>query len=596
MLSIRDKLRGLSDFYDLTYYYRLMGKMLYQGHVTKIMGAPGIFRKWSNFHDWNPTPMSSQTRKSANMPKLISEFMVKNIYAEYPEFTIGTSTEKIMEVLDRSQFAERDKKQLETQINLGGRFTTFYIEDKKLYLKYITADRGFITNEKNGIPHEAVFYTEFKQEEKEGHQTKTWWYTLLEWHYEENGLRYVKNELYRSSKKSLFEHNYTNRIAEVFGEMVDSEEQVYNIDVPTFVYGTNPINNNVDMRSREGIGAFINCIDALMVVDEAFDTISNELIGGRMFKTIPEGITDQVQDAQSGRLYSSYDNYAPDVISYEDEGTGDKKIDAFAPTLRIESQVQGFNVGIDMVSTSIGVSSGTFRHDGKTIVTATQVLTDKDDTAKTIKTYETSIERYYQDVFLLIKLISNTETMLPNIGEFERKDISVMWKDSVITDDEAKREEDRTVVNNYWMPPTWYLEKYGYAEDEKEAIKLYDLAQEMKRKSEEIIFPDDDLIDNNNPDGDIVGVENGKESVEEILLNGAQITSAVQIVEGYNKGELSRDGALQMLMTFLNIDQDKASIMLDESNKERLEAERIESQKTIKQEEVVKTEPKVEEE
>lgn len=590
MLSIRDKLRGLSDFYDLTYYYRLMGKMLYQGHVTKIMGAPGIFKKWSNFHDWNPTPMSSQTRKSANLPKLISEFMVKNIYAEYPEFTIGTSTDNIMEVLERSQFAEKDKKLFETQINLGGRFTTFYIEDRQLYLKYITADRGFITNEKNGIPHEAVFYTEFKREETEGHQTRTWWYTLLEWHYEQDGIRYVKNELYRSAKKSLFEHNYTNRIAEVFGELVDSEEQVYKIDVPTFVYGTNPINNNVDMRSREGIGAFINCIDALMVVDEAFDTISNELVGGRLFKTIPEGITDQVQDTKSGRLYSSYDNYAPDVITYEDDGTGNKEIGAFAPVLRIESQVQGFNVGIDMVSTSIGISSGTFRHDGKTIVTATQVLTDKDDTSKTIKTYETSIERYYQDIFLLIKLISNNESMLSNIGEFERKDISVMWKDSVITDDEAKREEDRTIVNNFWMPPTWYLEKYGYAEDEKEAIKLYDLAQEMKRKSEEIIFPDDNLIDNNNPDGDVVGVENGKESVEEVLLNGAQITAAAGIIKDFNDGALSRDGAMTMLMTFLNIDQDKASVMLDEANKAKLEADRT-AQEAIKAKEVVEIKP-----
>jgi A118 family predicted phage portal protein len=572
-----------------------MGKMLYQGHVTKIMGAPGIFKKWSNFHDWNPTPMSSQTRKSANLPKLISEFMVKNIYAEYPEFTIGTSTDNIMEVLERSQFAEKDKKLFETQINLGGRFTTFYIEDRQLYLKYITADRGFITNEKNGIPHEAVFYTEFKREETQGHQTRTWWYTLLEWHYEQDGVRYVKNELYRSAKKSLFEHNYTNRIAEVFGELVDSEEQVYNIDVPTFVYGTNPINNNVDMRSREGIGAFINCIDALMVVDEAFDTISNELVGGRLFKTIPEGITDQVQDTQSGKIYSSYDNYAPDVITYEDDGVGTaKEIGAFAPILRIESQVQGFNVGIDMVSTSIGISSGTFRHDGKTIVTATQVLTDKDDTSKTIKTYETSIERYYQDIFLLIKLISNNESMLSNIGEFERKDISVMWKDSVITDDEAKREEDRTIVNNFWMPPTWYLEKYGYAEDETDAIRLYDLAQEMKRKSEEIIFPDDDLIDTNNPDA-IVGVEDGKESVEEVLLNGAQITAAAGIIKDFNDGALSRDGAMTMLMTFLNIDQDKASVMLDEANKAKLDADRT-AQEAIKAKEVVETKPtKVEE-
>lgn len=590
MLSIRDKLRGLSDFYDLTYYYRLMGKMLYQGHVTKIMGAPGIFKKWSNFHDWNPTPMSSQTRKSANLPKLISEFMVKNIYAEYPEFTIGTSTDNIMEVLERSQFAEKDKKLFETQINLGGRFTTFYIEDRQLYLKYITADRGFITNEKNGIPHEAVFYTEFKREETEGHQTRTWWYTLLEWHYEQDGVRYVKNELYRSAKKSLFEHNYTNRIAEVFGELVDSEEQVYKIDVPTFVYGTNPINNNVDMRSREGIGAFINCIDALMVVDEAFDTISNELVGGRLFKTIPEGITDQVQDTKSGRLYSSYDAYAPDVITYEDDGLGGKKeIGAFAPVLRIDAQVQGFNVGIDMVSTSIGISSGTFRHDGKTIVTATQVLTDKDDTSKTIKTYETSIERYYQDIFLLIKLISNNESMLSNIGEFERKDISVMWKDSVITDDEAKREEDRTIVNNFWMPPTWYLEKYGYAEDETDAIRLYDLAQEMKRKSEEIIFPDDELIDTNNPDA-IVGVDGGRESVEEVLLNGAQITAAAGIIKDFNDGALSRDGAMTMLMTFLNIDQDKASVMLDEANKAKLEADKT-AQEAIKAKEVVETKP-----
>jgi hypothetical protein len=56
---------------------------------------------------------------------------------------------------------------------------------------------------------------------------------------------------------------------------------------------------------------------------------------------------------------------------------------------------------------------------------------------------------------------------------------------------------------------------------------------------------------------------NDTESVEDTLLNGAQITSAVSIVESFNSGVLSYEGALQMLMTFLNIPEDQAKTMLN---------------------------------
>lgn len=55
----------------------------------------------------------------------------------------------------------------------------------------------------------------------------------------------------------------------------------------------------------------------------------------------------------------------------------------------------------------------------------------------------------------------------------------------------------------------------------------------------------------------------GAESVEDILLNGAQIQSAVSIVDSFNSGTLSYKGALEMLVTFLNIPEDKARIMLN---------------------------------
>ena len=39
------------------------------------------------------------------------------------------------------------------------------------------------------------------------------------------------------------------------------------------------------------------------------------------------------------------------------------------------------------------------------------------------------------------------------------------------------------------------------------------------------------------------------------------------IVDNYNKGVLSFEAALQMLMTFLNIDEKKARVMLKENTK-----------------------------
>lgn len=70
-------------------------------------------------------------------------------------------------------------------------------------------------------------------------------------------------------------------------------------------------------------------------------------------------------------------------------------------------------------------------------------------------------------------------------------------------------------------------------------------------------------------------VSGEKENVDDVLLNGAQITSAVSIIASFNNGILSFEGALEMLKTFLNIPEEKARVMLNNGIKAKEDQDEV---------------------
>ena len=501
----------MSDFFDTTYYFRELSKYLYEGYVpsaiiAKYAGKAGCasFKKYSGMHDYSVSGRP-YIRKTANLPVIIGEYIVKNTYAEYPEITIkdDVTSKMLNEMFDDNDFARKEKELFETQIHLGGRFIAFYRDGDKFKLKFITGNRGFVTETKEGKPNGAVFITRTTRMEKTGIGNKLvkFYYTLLEWHFEEDNKRIVKNDLYRSKNESSIGRKRNDFIQAVFGELVSAEEDIYNISIPTFVYIKNPIKNNKDLTSVEGLGAFINPIDSLMVVDEAFHVMSKELVLSQFQMLYPEGATSEVTDWNSNKTIKTVDPYQEGILVFSTDDVSTFEPKAVAPQLRIQDQVLAFNTVIDLVATSVGIQAGSLRFDGKSFGTATEAKIQKGDTANTIKLYEANNGEGITDVIMMWQEVSNSEGQLKSVPKFNREDVTILWKDNVAEDDETMRENDRKVIEAKLAPRIFYWTQRGFSpEDAAKIIEAAD-ADALKRQEQFGFSFSETDIDTNNPDG-----------------------------------------------------------------------------------------------
>ena len=117
-ISVRDKLRNMEQFKDITYYYRELGRYIFNGYVPHdaVTKYPSQFHRYSDFSDmlWKGKRIP---RKSMNIPTAISGYLVKQIYSEYPEITLQDErqNEVLQDILDSNNFSRLEKESFEEE-------------------------------------------------------------------------------------------------------------------------------------------------------------------------------------------------------------------------------------------------------------------------------------------------------------------------------------------------------------------------------------------------------------------------------------------------------------------------------------------------
>ncbi len=483
-ISIKQAIKTMDTFKDKSWYYREFGKYIFQGYVPfqKVTGW-GIneLERFANFNEFQRKG-NLWSRKSINLPYAITNYITRSMYAESPVIDVGkNNTETLTKILEDNKFFFREKKLQATKLNIGDYVLKPYIKDGELKIDYITGDMFIATKIDNNEVIEGIFITEKEVMEK----NKKYIYRRLEWHLElysektdteEVTLlgRQIVYELYKTRKYSeLGVICGIDKFARIFGENVgNGHEEFRGWYEPTFILGLNPDENNKDWYSGRGLGIHMNTLDSIISADEAFHAKSTDNVYGSMQKLTPEKAMEMqgYVDASGSLRYSKHINpNDPDIFIYAGEDVNGNMPIAYAPTLRTEQHIASMNADIDLTSTNEGITAGTFRFDGKSIITATQVINEKSDTAKTIKEIERNTSEDWKRLFLLIQYFVNT--FGNDKLNFTYKDITIEWKDNIIADDETEREFDWRLVEAGAWPLYKFTAKYKGIE-EKEAIKL----------------------------------------------------------------------------------------------------------------------------
>ena len=233
--------------------------------------------------------------------------------------------------------------------------------------------------------------------------------------------------------------------------------------------------NNGDLDSPLSVSVYANAIATLKAVDNAYDSLNNEIQLGR--KRI---IADVDQYTEVDTLGNKVNTFDPnDALIYSIPARESKigqeskqLIEDISGDLRIDQILNALNQQLNILSSKVGLGENYYRYSDaqKGITTATQVISENSTLYKTIKKHEVLLESALKDMVLALVYLNNTFTSKPQINIDKPTDIEVHFDDSIIEDTEAQKLSDRQDVTNGVMSKVEYRVKY-YGEDEKTAIE-----------------------------------------------------------------------------------------------------------------------------
>ncbi len=233
--------------------------------------------------------------------------------------------------------------------------------------------------------------------------------------------------------------------------------------------------NNADLDNPLSVSVYANAISTLMAIDNAYDSLNNEIQLGR--KRVVADVDQYTEVDENGNKVNTFD--PNDALIYSipardtKVGEGQKQLlEDISGQLRINDIVAALNQQLSIYSSKVGLGENYYRFSDmqKGVVTATQVISENSTLYKTMRKHEILLEQSLKDMVLSLVYLNNTFTSNPTININGYRDIAIQFDDSIIEDTNAQKTSDRQDVANGVMSKVEYRMKY-FGEDEKTAIK-----------------------------------------------------------------------------------------------------------------------------
>lgn len=233
--------------------------------------------------------------------------------------------------------------------------------------------------------------------------------------------------------------------------------------------------NNADLDNPLSVSVYANAISTLMAIDNAYDSLNNEIQLGR--KRVVADVDQYTEVDEKGNKVNTFD--PNDALIYSipardtKVGEGQKQLlEDISGQLRVNDIVAALNQQLSIYSSKVGLGENYYRFSDmqKGVTTATQVISENSTLYKTMRKHEILLEQSLKDMVLSLVYLNNTFTSNPTINVTKYSDITIQFDDSIIEDTNAQKTSDRQDVANGVMSKVEYRMKY-FGEDEKTAIK-----------------------------------------------------------------------------------------------------------------------------
>lgn len=392
-------------------------------------------------------------RKFNHLPiaRTASKKIASLVYNEQAEITSDNKSvdEFISYTLDNDRFNKNFERYLESGLALGGLAMRPYVDGDRIRVAFVQAP-VFLPLQSNtqDVSNAAILTKTIKSEGR-----KNVYYTLVEFH---EWVTADGNEQGSTKDKSYYRITnelYKSEISDVLGQRVNLSELYPDLEPvtmfkdlsrPLFTYLKTPGMNNKDINSPLGLSIFDNAKTTIDFINRTYDEFMWEVRMGQRRVIIPEQMAKLTAQREDGSITFKR-RFETDQNIYTQMGGGNmdaNSIKDITTPIRSNDYITAIAEGLKLFEMQIGVSAGMFSFDGKSMKTATEVVSENSDTYQMRNSIAALVEQSIKELCVSIcELGKATGLYKGEIPELE--DISVNLDDGVFT--------DRNAELAYWM-------------------------------------------------------------------------------------------------------------------------------------------------
>lgn len=345
----------------------------------------------------------------------------------------------IQDQLQNDRFIKNFERYLESCLALGGLAMRPYIDGEQVRVSFVQAPVFLPLQSNTQDVSSAAIVT--KTTKSEGQKQK--YYTLIEFHEWKNSEEYtITNELYKSDNQGTVGARVP---LSTLYEDLEETVNVNGLSRPLFTYLKTPGMNNKDINSPLGLSIFDNAKTTIDFLNETYDQFMWEVKMGQRRVAVPtQMIKTQYNQAGEKVVVKREFEAGQNVYEQFDNGDMDKGIgitDLTTP-IRSDDYIKAINEGLALFEMQIGVSAGMFSFDGKSMKTATEIVSENSDTYQMRNSIVSLVEQALKELIIsMIELATAYGLYKGNVPTMD--EISVNLDDGVFT--------DRNAELDYWI-------------------------------------------------------------------------------------------------------------------------------------------------
>lgn len=389
------------------------------------------------------------------------------------------------------RFTKNFERYLESCLALGGLAMRPYVDDDRVRVSFIQAPVFLPLQSNTQDVSSAAIVT--KTIKSEGNKQR--YYTLIEFHEWNKDGYTITNELYKSDNQNVVGSRV---LLSEFYEDLEEVVELNGLSRPLFTYLKTPGMNNKDINSPLGLSIFDNAKTTIDFLNTTYDEFMWEVKMGQRRVAVPTQMI-KTEYAQNGDKVTVKREFEAGHNVYEqfDSGDMDKGIgitDLTTP-IRSDDYIKAINKGLSLFEMQIGVSAGMFSFDGKSMKTATEIVSENSDTYQMRNSIVSLVEQSLKELIIsMLELAKAYKLYSGNIPEMDK--ISVNLDDGVFT--------DRNAELDYWIK----VVNAGFGTDVMAIEKVLNVTPQKAKKIKAEI------------DGNVIDHVNDERSPEDVSVYG----------------------------------------------------------------------------